>query len=135
MLSVHFLLFLLIVLSYIAKTSLYHHIAQSFSLKPRKRALLSLEQIKEDSNWHIQDVQHSIFLFISAVIKRPAQGLPMSEIMDELSQKKIDSSAIIDLQTLLDQCSFLAYSPDTSHQTSKIDICDKAIDIIKRMQL
>ena len=63
------------------------------------------------------------------------KNLPISEIKDELTQKNIDLAAITDLETLLDQCSFLAYSPDSSNPSSKLDICDKAIDIIKRINV
>ena len=113
----------------------YQSISQSLTLKPSKRALNTIEQIKLDSNWNINDVQHSIFNYISSIINRPAQGLPIAEIKDELTQKNIDSAAITDLETLLDQCSFLAYSPDSSNPSSKLDICDKAIDIIKRINV
>ena len=122
-------------MSFISKTSYYQSISQSLTLKPSKRAVNTIEQIKLDSNWSINDVQHSMFNYISSIINRPAQGLPISEIKDELTQKNIDLAAITDLETLLDQCSFLAYSPDSSNPSSKLDICDKAIDIIKRINV
>jgi len=132
---INFFLFSNVLMSFISKTSYYQSISQSLTLKPSKRALNTIEQIKLDSNWNINDVQHSIFNYISSIINRPAQGLPIAEIKDELTQKNIDSAAITDLETLLDQCSFLAYSPDSSNPSSKLDICDKAIDIIKRINV
>tara|TARA_B100000131_G_C18119765_1_gene612491 strand:- start:1083 stop:2825 length:1743 start_codon:yes stop_codon:yes gene_type:complete len=129
------LLFSFVVVSFISQTLLYQKLSQSFSLKPGKRALHALEQIKTDDNWNITDIQHNIFLFLSSIINRPAHGLPIAEIVDELNQKSIDSSAITDLESLLDQCSFLAYSPDPANTTSKLAICDKAIDIIKRIKV
>ena len=132
---INFFLFSNVLMSFISKTSYYQSISQSLTLKPSKRALNTIEQIKLDSNWNINDVQHSIFNYISSIINRPAQGLPIAEIKDELTQKNIDSTAITDLETLLDQCSFLAYSPDSSNPSSKLDICDKAIDIIKRINV
>jgi len=129
------LLFSSVVVSFISQTLLYQKLSQSFSLKPGKRALHALEQIKTDDNWNITDIQHNIFLFLSSIINRPAHGLPIAEIVDELNQKSIDSSAITDLESLLDQCSFLAYSPDPANTTSKLAICDKAIDIIKRIKV
>ncbi|MAQ64588.1 hypothetical protein CL647_00155 [bacterium] len=132
---INFFLFSNVLMSFISKTSYYQSISQSLTLKPSKRALNKIEQIKLDSNWNINDVQNSIFNYISSIINRPAQGLPIAEIKDELTQKKIDSAAITDLESLLDQCSFLAYSPDSSTPSSKLDICDKAIDIIKRINV
>ena len=129
------LLFSSVVVSFLSQTLLYQKLSQSFSLKPGKRALHALEQIKTDDNWNITDIQHNIFLFLSSIINRPAHGLPIAEIVDELNQKSIDSSAITDLESLLDQCSFLAYSPDPANTTSKLAICDKAIDIIKRIKV
>ena len=132
---INFFLFSNVLMSFISKTSYYQSISQSLTLKPSKRAVNTIEQIKLDSNWSINDVQHSMFNYISSIINRPAQGLPISEIKDELTQKNIDLAAITDLETLLDQCSFLAYSPDSSNPSSKLDICDKAIDIIKRINV
>ena len=128
------LLFSSVVVSFLSQTLLYKKLSQSFSLKPSKRALHALEQIKTDDNWNITDIQHNIFLFLSSIINRPAHGLPIAEIVDELNQKEIDSSAITDLESLLDQCSFLAYSPDPANTTSKLAICNKAIDIIQRIK-
>tara|TARA_Y100001968_G_C19423186_1_gene752899 strand:+ start:226 stop:1983 length:1758 start_codon:yes stop_codon:yes gene_type:complete len=122
------------IFSFIAKSSLFRNIIQRFSLKPSKQAVNAIEQIKSTSDWSINDVQHHIFRFLSSILNRPVQGLPLSEIIEELTQQNIDTSTITDLESLLDQCSFLAYSPDSSNVESKIDICDKAIDIIKRIK-
>ena len=105
--------------SFFYKSPAYDILIKPFSQKPNKRVINSLEQLKKNPSCSVNDIQQNIFIFLSYLLDRPTQGLPLSEIIEE---------------SLLDQCSFLAYSPDSSSEASKHDICDKAIDIIKRIK-
>ncbi len=128
------ILSLMIGYSFFYKSPAYDILIKPFSQTTNKRVINSLEQLKKNPSCSVNDIQQNIFIFLSYLLDRPTQGLPLSEIIEELSEKKYDSSTINDLESLLDQCSFLAYSPDSSSEASKNDICDKAIDIIKRIK-
>ena len=127
------LLLLQIIASIVVTTEFYKQLFQAIYHKPNKKAVANLVALKAKNDWNITDLQQTLFHYLSSIIKRPAQGLPVTELLEELSNKQVESAILSDLKALFDQCSFLAYAPDSANSSSKNDICDKAIDIIQRM--
>ena len=107
---------------------------QSFALKPKAVAIKQLALIqKENDPKAISQIQQIVTTYIATVIKQPAKGLTLEEITEQLNKQKVSKEVIEQLKLFLEQCTYMAYSPDLDKVQQSSKLCDDAINIIKKV--
>lgn len=127
----------LLLISIVSKTIYVSSIVQNnlhrFAKKPDKHAIQTLQSLqKSPQTISVNDIQNTLYTYISTLIKRPAQALPKHELKTALEKASINSKDILSIESLLEHCNLMTYSPEKNSKINTKDLCDAAIIWIQK---
>ena len=122
---------------YLTKQSWFNQFVTLFTMKSHDKALKHLSALDTQSipakkiGSHIQQI---LLDFLSAKLAIQAHGLVYSDLAVQLKKHHYSDSTIQQLTSILEACSFMAYSPENQQDTVQQDLIQKAKSIIKELK-
>ena len=74
--------------------------------------------------------------YFASVLGQPAEGLTAYKIRKELEQKSVNVDLIKQIEEIIDDCSIVLYSQNTSVNEANLkEFYDKTFDILKQLDI
>lgn len=104
------------------------------STKAREMAFSILEEAKktEDIKESYHKIQKALSRFIADKLNLPIAGISAQRLLEEVKDKKLNSSALADLKRIFEKCETVAYAPNISKEDMEADI-QKSRELIKEL--
>ncbi len=104
------------------------------STKAREMAFSILEEAKktEDIKESYHKIQKALSRFIADKLNLPIAGISAQRLLEEVKDKKLNSSALADLKRIFEKCETVAYAPNISKEDMETDI-QKSRELIKEL--
>ncbi|MEP1139505.1 MAG: protein BatD, partial [Balneola sp.] len=93
-----------------------------------------LEEAKktEDIKESYHKIQKALSRFIADKLNLPIAGISAQRLLEEVKDKKLNSSALADLKRIFEKCETVAYAPNISKEDMETDI-QKSRELIKEL--
>jgi hypothetical protein len=95
-------------------------------------ARLQREAAKMEAEFFFSQLSSALYSYFGDRLQRPAQGISLDFLEDELNRRKADPAIHRDLVELVEHCDLARFTPGSA--TSREKILDKARQVLERVE-